>query len=418
MTGLFHFSQDSSSNDVAAPPIYWPEGQSARSINDSARQMMAALANWYADNTDVIVGSGPTRGTITIATAQSVNLTKAFEFNFTVDDQNTGPVEMVVDGAPSRPLHRPGNIALGPGDLTPNVVYRARWVRVLGRYILVSPVPGVPGKIEMFGTETAIPKGWVVCDGRALSRTNYEALFGAIGTAHGSTSDTDFRVPDLRGRAPFGADAMGGSAAGRLNGDGGLNGAVGSTGGTATVTLTDGQMPTHKHTGSTGSGGAQPATTTGAGGAVAASTTGAGGAHSHTGSTETAGGHSHSGNTEVAGSHVHGQRYERQTIYDAGSALFAVTQLYPPGSNSTAQTEPAGEHGHSFTTDAVAGHAHGLTTDVVSAHSHSIPGAPDHTHSVPAVPAHSHTVSVDNAGGGGAHPNIPPGLVVVFAIKA
>lgn len=62
-----------------------------------------------------------------------------------------------------------------------------------------------------------LPTGWLLCYGQAVSRTTYAALFAAIGTLWGAgDGSTTFNLPDLRGRALFGADNMGGTAAGRL----------------------------------------------------------------------------------------------------------------------------------------------------------------------------------------------------------
>jgi microcystin-dependent protein len=49
------------------------------------------------------------------------------------------------------------------------------------------------------------PTGWLVCDGTAVSRTTYSALFAAIGTYWGAGDNIDtFNLPDLRGRTPIG----------------------------------------------------------------------------------------------------------------------------------------------------------------------------------------------------------------------
>lgn len=61
------------------------------------------------------------------------------------------------------------------------------------------------GSIMMFGTSTA-PDGWMVCDGTAVSRTTYSALFSAIGTTWGAgDGSTTFNLPDSRGLFPKGA---------------------------------------------------------------------------------------------------------------------------------------------------------------------------------------------------------------------
>ncbi|MEW5849805.1 MAG: phage tail protein [Myxococcota bacterium] len=53
---------------------------------------------------------------------------------------------------------------------------------------------------------TVPPTGWLMCDGSALSRTQYAALFNAIGTAHGAPDEGTFNLPDYRGRFLRGVD--------------------------------------------------------------------------------------------------------------------------------------------------------------------------------------------------------------------
>jgi microcystin-dependent protein len=58
------------------------------------------------------------------------------------------------------------------------------------------------------------PSGRLLADGEAVSRTTYAALFGVIGTAFGADDgSTTFNLPDMRGRAAFGVDDMGGTVA-------------------------------------------------------------------------------------------------------------------------------------------------------------------------------------------------------------
>lgn len=56
------------------------------------------------------------------------------------------------------------------------------------------------GSIIAYGGSTA-PAGWLLCNGNAVSRTTYSALFAAIGTAHGSgNGSSTFNLPDYQGR--------------------------------------------------------------------------------------------------------------------------------------------------------------------------------------------------------------------------
>ena len=61
--------------------------------------------------------------------------------------------------------------------------------------------PAPTGSIMAFaGQKDKVPTGWLLCDGRELSRTDNAALYAIIGTSwgHGNGSTT-FRLPDLRG---------------------------------------------------------------------------------------------------------------------------------------------------------------------------------------------------------------------------
>jgi microcystin-dependent protein len=57
------------------------------------------------------------------------------------------------------------------------------------------------------GPSSAIPPGWLLCDGSTISRTTYAALFANIGTSWGGgDSVTTFNLPDLQGRFLRGTD--------------------------------------------------------------------------------------------------------------------------------------------------------------------------------------------------------------------
>lgn len=95
------------------------------------------------------------------------------------------------------------------------------------------------GAMVMFGGASA-PTGWLLCDGAAVSRATYAALFAAIGTTWGvGNGSTTFNVPDLRGRAPIGAG----------QGSGLTNRTLGTKLGEENHALTSGENGSHTHTG-------------------------------------------------------------------------------------------------------------------------------------------------------------------------
>lgn len=88
---------------------------------------------------------------------------------------------------------------------------------------------------------TTVPANWMVCEGQALLRSSYTALFAAIGTTWGSgtTASTSFNIPDLRGRTVFGIDGGAQRVAAAT--------AVGYTAGAEKINLTVANMPAHNH---------------------------------------------------------------------------------------------------------------------------------------------------------------------------
>jgi len=56
------------------------------------------------------------------------------------------------------------------------------------------------------GASSSVPAGWMLCNGKALSKSAYPELFAAIGTSWGASGEK-FNLPDLRGRFLRGEDA-------------------------------------------------------------------------------------------------------------------------------------------------------------------------------------------------------------------
>lgn len=194
-----------------------------------------------------------------------------------------------------------------PDGMTKAVLKTAAGVTVrtadpIGEIATVASVTAIPtGAYLPFGGTTA-PSGFLLCDGTAVSRTTYSALFAVIGTAYGTGDGaTTFNVPDLRGRAPFGRDNMGGIDAARIPSAITGRTSIGGAGGASQTTLAIDNIPAHTHTGTTDSAGAHTHTVAiqadGAGGSGGAgrmvsggtTTTSSNGAHTHTFTTASTG---------------------------------------------------------------------------------------------------------------------------------
>lgn len=85
------------------------------------------------------------------------------------------------------------------------------------------------------------PAGWDTCDGRAISRTTYSALFAVIGTTYGAgDGSTTFNLPNFTDRVPVGKSGT--------KSIGGMGGAATATPTINNTTLSTTQIPGHTHT--------------------------------------------------------------------------------------------------------------------------------------------------------------------------
>lgn len=142
-----------------------------------------------------------------------------------------------------------GDASQMPAALDPNWINRKfeaieQWQREMMPSVAQS-VTGIVNEITarfpiasvIANAANAVPTGWILADGAAISRTTYADLFVAIGTTYGvGDGSTTFNVPDVKGRIPVGYDAS----------IGGFNN-YGQTGGEITHTLTAAEMPSHTH---------------------------------------------------------------------------------------------------------------------------------------------------------------------------
>src|SRR5262249_56664787 len=136
------------------------------------------------------------------------------------------------------------NLELQSGMLIQGTPYRATYSNSDGAFYLnglaANPY-GIPlGGLLPYVGSSAPNSAFALPFGQAISRATYATLFSLISTTFGTgDGSTTFNLPDLRGRAVFGLDNMGGSAASRITVAGGnFNGTtLGGTGGAENHTL-------------------------------------------------------------------------------------------------------------------------------------------------------------------------------------
>jgi microcystin-dependent protein len=92
------------------------------------------------------------------------------------------------------------------------------------------------GQITLFAGNFA-PRGYRFCDGSLLAISQNTALFSILGTTYGGNGQTNFALPDLRGRVPIHAGV----------GPGLSSYVLGEKAGVEQVTLLSTQIPSHVH---------------------------------------------------------------------------------------------------------------------------------------------------------------------------
>ena len=81
------------------------------------------------------------------------------------------------------------------------------------------------------------PRNWAFCNGQLLPIAQNTALFSLLGTTYGGNGQTNFALPDLRGRSPMNQ----GQGPGLSPKD------LGEVAGVENVTLITNTMPSHTH---------------------------------------------------------------------------------------------------------------------------------------------------------------------------
>lgn len=76
------------------------------------------------------------------------------------------------------------------------------------------------------------PKGWAFCNGQLLPINQNQALFALLGTTYGGNGQTNFALPNLRGRVPIHM---------------GSGHTLGEAAGSTAVTVNIQQLPQHLH---------------------------------------------------------------------------------------------------------------------------------------------------------------------------
>lgn len=207
----------------APPPSGFPEGMNMSGLNDSARAVMAAVKRSWGRIQGRYASTGSANAYVLTPDVPLPAYVIGERYSFRASFANSGTATLNISSLGAKTLKKmtaSGKVNLAAADIQSGQPVTAEYDGtdlVLTTPVATTSFDAFPsGAIVAFGGATA-PGGWLICDGSAVSRTTFAALFAAIATAYGAgDGSTTFNLPDLRGRAAVGKDDMGGSAANRL----------------------------------------------------------------------------------------------------------------------------------------------------------------------------------------------------------
>lgn len=236
------WSTTASNNATADGSINWQENQAPDTVNNSARAMMARLAELVGDTSPLRISGGSSATYTVTATSSPTTLPDGFQVTFYADRDCPGPSFLSVNSYGAIPLRGKSGVELAPKQILSGMVVSAYYKLSTNEWIATNTGAGlstyfsqfqsadissriIPVGFPMAWPTEAIPSGWLELNGAAVSRATYTELFKAYGIKFGpGDGSTTFNLPDWRGEFVRGWDHGKGSdpdAATRTNrGDG------------------------------------------------------------------------------------------------------------------------------------------------------------------------------------------------------
>lgn len=196
-----NWNEDDNSNTTAAPDGA-PEGMAPSGVNNVLRAMMGALKrrrNWRAPKTTGGTGSA---FTLTYGVAPGAYV-DGMSFMAELHAAPGAGATLNVNGLGAIPIRHFYNgtwYVLPPSWCAANSILRLVYHASSGVFRVADSVQAIPTGTSQSNRSSTTPAGWLAEDGSAVSRTQYAALFAAIGTIYGGgDGSTTFNLPDSRG---------------------------------------------------------------------------------------------------------------------------------------------------------------------------------------------------------------------------
>lgn len=195
-------------------PCQDPKGCGIVATGGTGLAIYAQGPSFFESNTDSLSVQSSEATAVVASGHSGINAT-GYLYGAQLSGGNA-PLRLVPDGAPG-----PHAACNGAGEINLDsnmILWLCTAPGMPGTWVALNRQGPPSGSVSAFAGQSA-PSGYLLCNGQAVSRTAYAALFAAIGTTYGAgDGTTTFNVPDLRGEFVRGLDAGRGVDAGRVLG--------------------------------------------------------------------------------------------------------------------------------------------------------------------------------------------------------
>lgn len=212
----FTWSTTAANNDTADATINWQEGQSPKTVNNSGRAMMAALAKYFADQSGNLETGGTSTAYTVTTNQQFTSLSDGLSIWVKFDQTNGASPTFSPDSLTAKALQAPAGTAIATGFIDADIPYKLTYDATADAWIVANG--NLDTAVSAFLDGSFMPNGTL-------------ALFVQTTAPTGWTKDTNYNEHALR--------VVSGTAS---------NG--GSTNFTSVLTsrtLTVAQLPSHSH---------------------------------------------------------------------------------------------------------------------------------------------------------------------------
>ena len=167
MSDVNTWSTTAGSNNSAAPDG-WPENMNYSDVNNCAREMMSAIAEWYADLNATITSTGSSDAYVVAANRDLSTYADGMCVRFKANHTNSGAATLNLDGGGVTAIVREDNTALAANEILQDHFYEVKYDGTLSKFILF---PCYSAGLEQWTTKAA-PSGVVVGTTDAQTLTN------------------------------------------------------------------------------------------------------------------------------------------------------------------------------------------------------------------------------------------------------